>query len=176
MVFNYLCTGGLSNALFISLLISILRDMGGGRGGLPPPLPIPIPHLHSCSKTFRTNCIENRIRNTEYRIFIFPIFYYYIISFRRECSIKQRTSTFILIAVAQRKVSPNILIFEWAGMLYNLSLSVGQEVEDVQIGYSVSKLSHLSTKLETARRARLYCENFLRKERTTMYFGFNINF
>ena len=36
-------------------------------------------------------------------------------------------------------------------------------MEDVQIGFSVSKLSQLSTKLETARRARLYCETFLRE-------------
>ena len=36
-------------------------------------------------------------------------------------------------------------------------------MEDVQIGFSVSKLSQLSNKLETARRARLYCETFLRE-------------
>ena len=41
----------------------------------------------------------------------------------------------------------------------------GHEVEDVQVGFSVSKLSQLSTKLEAARRARLYCENHLRKGR-----------
>ncbi len=61
--YNYLCTGGLSNALFILLLIGV-----GGGGGLSL-LPSPYPNLTytAAAKPIQANS-QQTVQNTEYRI------------------------------------------------------------------------------------------------------------